>query len=86
MHYFSAFGEVAAEWRDGILISLYKGKGPKDECESYRPISLLSVRAKYLLICCSNVSEALVAVHTSGHSNQRLLLDVARLVGWLIGV
>jgi len=39
-------GHVPAEWRDGILISLYKGKGPKDECGSYRPISLLSVPGK----------------------------------------
>ena len=29
-------GHVPAQWRDGILISLYKGKGPKDECGSYR--------------------------------------------------
>ena len=39
-------GHVPAEWRDGILISMYKGKGPKDECGSYRPISLLSVPGK----------------------------------------
>ena len=39
-------GHVPAKWRDGILISLYKGRGPKDECGSYRPISLLSVPGK----------------------------------------
>jgi len=48
-------GRVPAEWRDGILISLYKGKGSKDECGSYRPISLLSVQGKvftHLLLEC----------------------------------
>ena len=35
-----------AEWKDGIIVSLYKGKGPNNECGSYRPISLLSVPGK----------------------------------------
>lgn len=39
-------GKVPAEWRDGIIVSLYKGKGSKAECSSYRPITLLSVPGK----------------------------------------
>ena len=39
-------GHVPAEWRDGIITSLYKGKGAKDQCTSYRPITLLSVPGK----------------------------------------
>lgn len=39
-------GHVPAEWRDGVIISLYKGKGPKTACSSYRPITLLSVPGK----------------------------------------
>lgn len=39
-------GKVPAEWRDGIIVSLYKGKGPKAECSSHRPITLLSVPGK----------------------------------------
>jgi len=39
-------GRVPAEWKDGIIVSLYKGKGPKNECSSYRTISLLSVPGK----------------------------------------
>jgi len=39
-------GRVPDEWKDGIIVSLYKNKGPKDECGSYRPISLLSVPGK----------------------------------------
>jgi len=39
-------GRVPADWRDGVVIPLYKGKGPRTMCSSYRPISLLSVRGK----------------------------------------
>ena len=39
-------GLVPAEWREGIIVSLYKGKGPRNNCSSYRPISLLSVPGK----------------------------------------
>jgi len=36
-------GRVPAEWKDGVIVSLYK---VKNECSSYRPISLLSVLGK----------------------------------------
>lgn len=39
-------GKVPADWRDGMIISLYKGKGSKSDCSSYRPITLLSVPGK----------------------------------------
>ncbi|XP_071795059.1 uncharacterized protein [Asterias amurensis] len=39
-------GRVPAEWRDGIIISLYKGKSHRNQCSSYRPITLLSVPGK----------------------------------------
>jgi len=35
------------QWHpDGILIALYKGKGPKADCSSYHPITLLFVPGK----------------------------------------
>jgi len=40
---------VPAEWKEGIIVSLYKGKGSQCECSSYRPISLLSVSGKVFL-------------------------------------
>ena len=39
-------GKVPAEWKEGIIVSLYKGKGLRSCCNSYRPISLLSVPGK----------------------------------------
>ena len=39
-------GRVQAEGKEGIIVSLYKGKGSHSECSSYRPISLLSVSGK----------------------------------------
>ena len=39
-------GHIPADWKDSILTALYKGKRPKTECGSYRPITLLSVPGK----------------------------------------
>ena len=41
-----ATGRVPADWRDGIIVSLYKGKGSQTDCCSHRPITLLSVPGK----------------------------------------
>lgn len=35
-------GLIPHDWRDAILVSLFK-KGPKDSCDNYHEISLLSV-------------------------------------------
>ncbi len=39
-------GEVPDDWKKPIIIPLYKGKGSRSECSSYRGISLLSVPGK----------------------------------------
>ena len=41
-------GRVNSEWREGVIVSLYKSKGPRSECSSYRSITLLSVLGKVL--------------------------------------
>jgi len=39
-------GHVPSDWKDGIIVTLYKGKGPKADCSNYRPITLLSIPGK----------------------------------------
>ncbi|MEL7307906.1 MAG: reverse transcriptase family protein, partial [Pseudomonadota bacterium] len=39
---------VPDEWKCGIIVPVYKGKGSKVECKSYRPISLTCVFSKVL--------------------------------------
>ena len=39
-------GRVPSDWRSACVVPLYKGKGDKYECSSYRGISLLSVVGK----------------------------------------
>jgi len=38
--------KIPTDCKDGIIITLYKGKGAKFECSNYRPITLMSVPAK----------------------------------------
>ena len=37
---------VPEEWRQGIIIPIYKGKGSRSDCSNYRGITLLSVPGK----------------------------------------
>ena len=39
---------VPQDWRDALMVVLYKGKRRKGDCENYRAISLLSVVGKVL--------------------------------------
>ena len=39
-------GTVPKDWVKAIMVPIYKGKGSKDECGSYRGISLLSIPGK----------------------------------------
>merc|ERR1712035_290651 len=39
-------GRVPSDWRSACVVPLYKGKGDKYECSSYRGISLLSIVGK----------------------------------------
>jgi len=39
-------GRVPAQWKDDIIVPMYNGNGPKGDCNSYRPITLLSVPEK----------------------------------------
>ncbi len=39
-------GEVPDDWKKANIVPLYKGKGSRRECSSYREINLLSVPGK----------------------------------------
>jgi len=53
-------GRVPSEWCEGIVVSLYKGKGPRTSCGSYRPISLLSVPGSF---CTHPTQQAPASAH-----------------------
>lgn len=70
------------EWKEEIIILLYKGKGPCTECSSYRPIILLSVPGKvFTLVLLAWLQPLLVkrchpelSVFTAGQSRTDTLL------------
>ena len=37
---------VPIDWRSAVIVSLFKGKGVRNECKNYRGIGLLSVVGK----------------------------------------
>ncbi len=39
-------GEVPDDWKKAIILPLYKGKGRRSKCRSYKGISLLNVPGK----------------------------------------
>src|SRR5688572_11048436 len=39
---------ASSNWRDGIIVLLYQGKGARTDCCNHRPITLLSVPDKIL--------------------------------------
>jgi len=64
-----ASGHVLAEWREGIIVSLYKGKGPRNQCSSCRVISVLSVPAKVFANILLARLEPLLASHRRQHQS-----------------
>ena len=72
-------GHVPAEWRDGIIVSLHKGKGSRLACSSYRPITLLSVPGKVFAHVLLNRLQPLLIGHRrpqqSGFTPSRSTMD-----------
>jgi len=73
------WGRVPAEWKEGIIVSLYNGKGSQFECSSYRPISLLSVSGKVfahiLLACIQPLLDKFCRPQQSGFTARRSTMD-----------
>jgi len=71
-------GKVPSDWKEGLIMSLYKGKGQKANCSSYRPISLLSVPGKVFAHVLSRLQPLLVRQrrpHQSGFTPGRSTAD-----------
>ena len=41
-------GEIPSDWKRGIIVPLWKGKGDRRDCNAYRGVTLLSVPSKVL--------------------------------------
>jgi len=76
-------GRVPAEWRATIIVSLYKGKGPRTACGSYGPISVLSVPGKVFAHILLNRLQPLLTAYRrpqqSGFTRGRSTVDALRL-------
>lgn len=72
-------GEVPRDWQKSIIVPLYKGKGDKTECGSYRGISLLSVPGKIysriLIDRARSVTENVLEEEQSGFRKGRGCVD-----------
>ena len=65
--------KVPAEWKESIVLSLYKGKGPRSECSSYRPITLLSVPSKVFAHVLLARLDPLLQKHRRPHQSLSLI-------------
>ena len=44
-------GVIPTDWKRGIVVSIWKGKGDIRECNKYRKVTLLSVPGKVCADC-----------------------------------
>ena len=83
-------GKIPAEWKEGIIASLYKGKGPRNQCGSHRPITLLSVLGKVfahiLLARLDPLLQKHRRPHQSGFTCCRSTLDAILALRLLVAV
>ncbi len=71
-------GEVPDDWKKAIIVPLYKGKGSRSECSSYRGIRLLSVPGKVygrILTERQKVTEGKVSEEQGGFRKGRGCID-----------
>ena len=54
---------VPEDWKDGVVIPVYKGKGSRSSCKSYRPITLLSVPGKVFAMLILGRLQPLLLAH-----------------------
>ena len=72
-------GVVPEEWMRAIMVPVYKGKGCKDECSSYRGISLLSIPGKVygriIIERVMNITESRISNEQGGFRKGRGCVD-----------
>jgi len=55
-------GIIPPEWKKGIILPIYKGKGSPKDCKNYRGISLLSTSGKvFAMVLLNKVCDQLLA-------------------------
>ena len=73
-------GAVPQDMRDAKIITLYKNKGERSDCNNYRVISLLSivgkVHAQVLLICLQKLAEHVYPESQCGFQAERSMVDM----------
>ncbi len=42
------FGNIPLDWKGGLVVPIWKGKGDRQDCKNYRGVTLLSVPGKVL--------------------------------------
>ena len=71
---------VPQDMRDAKIITLYKNKGERSDCNNYRGISLLSiigkVYAQVLLICLQRLAEHIYPESQCGFQAERSMVDM----------
>ena len=56
-------GEIPPDWRKGVILQFYKGKGSKKECKNYRRITLLSINGKvFAFVLLNHVKDRLLSI------------------------
>ena len=67
-------GVIQTDWRRGVVVPIWKGKGDTQECNNYRGVSLLSVPGKVLArILLDRVCQKLLTHQRHEQSSQQLL-------------
>jgi len=83
-----ASGCVPDDWRKGIILPFYKGKGSRQECKNYRGITLLSYPGKVLAhLILDRVKDKLLSVRRpeqSGFTPKRSIVDRIALLNLLL--
>jgi len=83
-------GKVLADWKEAVSISLFaiQGEGPRTNCSSYRPISLLSVPGKvftFVLLTFATPTHTSAETTATGFTRSRSTTDAILMLRYCPG-